>query len=128
MQLAKVRRPSITRRRVAAGMAATAVAVAMAVGSGVPAMAYGSVTVGAPFGCTGHAYGISSVSGTTAYSSTSESGNFCVATNLVNAALRTAGSTTQWNGKSGVGYIQVSGRAADYVGGWHNWGSNKVAS
>ncbi|WP_223622461.1 hypothetical protein [Microbacterium sp. EST19A] len=112
------------------GIAAAAAIGVMGLVGGIaaPAMAWGTVSVGAPAGCTGHATGKSWKSGSTAYASTAESGNLCVAIVPVHAGLRLSGGSTLWNGTAGVSFAQASALAANgYVGGWHVWGA-KVAS
>ncbi|MGH3691380.1 MAG: hypothetical protein ACRDT7_14605 [Microbacterium sp.] len=112
------------------GIAAAAAIGVMGLVGGIaaPAMAWGSVTVGPPAGCTGNAKGKSWQSGSTAYANTAESGNICVFIVPVHAGLRQSGGSTLWNGTSGVSFAQASAIAANgYVGGWHVWGA-KVAS
>lgn len=125
-------RPTAPRRRSKRplGIAAAAAIGVMGLVGGIaaPAMAWGTVTVGAPAGCTGHATGKSWKSGSTAYASTAESGNICLVIVPVHAGLRLPNSSALWNGNFGVNFVQVSAIASNgYVGGWHRWGG-KVAS
>lgn len=117
------------RRAIAMSVAAAAFVTALVGAGAAPAMAWGNVTVGAPAGCTGSAFGSSWISGPTAHAETRESGNVCLVIVPVSAGLRHNGDSTLWNGSTGVSYVHVTASqiAYGYDGGWHRWGA-KVAS
>ena len=117
------------RRALTMSIAAAAFVTALVGVGTAPAMAWGSVKVGAPGGCTGSASGNSWISGPTAHAETGESGNICLVIVPVSAGLRHNGDSTLWNGSTGVSYDHVTASqiAYGYDGGWHRWGA-KVAS
>ncbi len=96
------------------------------VGAAVPAMAFGTGTVGAAPGCTGTATSASyprAGAGNGAVASTAESGNLCLSKQTVGAGLL-AGGGGLVGFSTAYDSVVVVVTSGTFYGGYHTWGTS----